>query len=45
MFGSGWFNLPLVDECNDLIDQMLEGKTFEEAELAVKKLKEEDQKK
>ena len=45
MFGSAWFNLPLVDECNDLIDQMLEGKTFEEAELAVKKLKEEDQKK
>lgn len=30
-FGAAWFNLPLVDECNDIIDRMLAGMSVGEA--------------
>lgn len=30
-FASAWFNLPLSDECGDIIDRMLAGETIDEA--------------
>lgn len=30
-FGSAWFNLPLSDECGDIIDRMLEGMSIDDA--------------
>lgn len=37
--GSAWFNLPLSDECGDIIDQMLDGVSLDEA---LKKVEEKD---
>lgn len=30
-FGAAWFNLPLTDECGDIIDRMLDGESIDEA--------------
>ena len=38
-FASAWFNLPLSDECGDIIDQMLDGVSLDEA---LKKVEEKD---
>lgn len=38
-FGAAWFNLPLTDECGDIIDRMLAGESIDEA---MKLRKEED---
>lgn len=38
-FGAAWFNLPLTDECGDIIDRMLAGESIDEA---MKPRKEED---
>ena len=29
-FGSAWFNLPLSDECGDMIDRMLAGESIDD---------------
>lgn len=30
-FGAAWFNLPLTDECGNIIDRMLDGESIDEA--------------
>ena len=37
--GAAWFNLPLSDECGDIVDMMLEGNSLDEA---LKKVEEKD---